>query len=260
MLGPGSGLTRQQLSITDAAAVEASIAAARPRVVFNCAAYNAVDRAESEPDRAFAVNADGPRIVAVACARLGVQLVHFSTNFVFDGTQDRPYVETDTPSPQGVYAASKLEGERRVLEVMPRALVMRTAAVFGGRRGDSFPEKILERARRGEPLRVVGDQRVNPTCTKDLAAAAIEQVEAGATGLLHAAAAGCCAWDEFARAVLAEHGLEVEVTTISSVDLAAPARRPGNGCLESVRMAALRPWQDGLREWAAGREPGLQDP
>lgn len=232
--------------------MEAAIAAVRPRVVFNCAAYNAVDRAESEAERAFAVNADGPRHVAVACARHGAQLVHFSTNFVFDGTLDRPYVETDAPSPRGVYASSKLEGERRVLDVMPGALVVRTAAVFGGRRGDSFPEKILQRARSGQPLRVVGDQRVNPTCTADLASAAIEQVEAGASGLLHAAAAGCCGWDEFARAVLAEHRLDIEVTTISSADLAAPAPRPANGCMESVRIAPLRPWQEGLREWAAG--------
>lgn len=252
MLGPASGLTRDQLSITDAGALDSAIAAARPRAVFNCAAYNAVDRAEMESERAFAVNADGPRHVAVACARHGAQLVHFSTNFVFDGTLDRPYVETDEPSPLGVYAASKLEGERRVLEVMPGALVLRTAAVFGGRRGDSFPEKILDRARKNQPLRVVGDQRVNPTCTRDLAAAAVELLEAGASGLLHAAAAGCCGWDEFARAILAEHALDVDVTTISSAELAAPAPRPANGCMESVRMPALRPWREGLREWAAG--------
>lgn len=260
LLGRDSGLTRQQVSITDEAAVDAAIGAARPRIVFNCAAYNAVDRAESEPEQAFAVNADGPRHVAAACARYGARLVHFSTNFVFDGSADRPYVETDTPAPRGVYAASKLEGERRVLETLPGALVVRTAAVFGGHRGDSFPEKILAGARQGRPLRVVGDQSVNPTSTVDLAAVALEQGEGGAGGVVHAVAAGCCAWDEFARAVLAAAGLDREVTTISSAELAAPAPRPANGCLGSVRIAALRPWQDALEEWTGGSSAGVTHP
>ncbi|HYM96528.1 MAG TPA: NAD(P)-dependent oxidoreductase, partial [Candidatus Sulfotelmatobacter sp.] len=172
-LGDDAGVTHQQVSITDPDALAALFAARRPEVVFNCGSYNAVDRAESEPERAGEVNSTGPFNVAAACAGVGARLVHFSTNFVFDGTLDRPYVESDVPSPLGAYARSKLDGERRVLETLPEALVIRTAAVFGGDRGQSFREKILQRARDGQPLRVVGDQRVNPTFAGDLAPAAV---------------------------------------------------------------------------------------
>lgn len=149
MLGQDSGLTHDQLSITEAAAVEGVIAARRPDVVFNCAAYNAVDRAETERDAAFAINSDGPFVVAAACRRHGASMVHFSTNFVFDGEGAEPYLESDEPSPLSVYARSKLDGERRVLEVGTHVLVIRTAAVFGGPK--SFPSRMLEQARVGQP-------------------------------------------------------------------------------------------------------------
>ena len=153
VLGPDSGVGHAQASITDAIEVERLIGKRKPEVVFNCAAYNAVDRAESESDAAYAANAEGPRILAAACRRHGAALVHFSTNFVFDGKHDQPYTEADEPSPLSVYASSKLAGERHVLEVGAQVLVMRTAAVFGG--PQSFPIRILERARSGQPLRVL---------------------------------------------------------------------------------------------------------
>lgn len=252
LVGEAAALSRRQVSITDAAAVEAVIADRRPDVVFNCAAYNAVDRAEGEPGMAHAVNADGPRNIAVACARHGARVVHFSTNFVFDGALDRPYIETDEPSPLGAYARSKLQGEKEVLSVMPDALVLRTAAVFGGRRGQSFPERIIQRARSGDAVRVVGDQRVNPTYTADLARAAVELSAAGWGGIVHAVCAGCCGWDEFARAALAEAGLEHEVESVPTDAYPTPARRPRNGCLASARYHPLRPWREGLHEWARG--------
>ncbi|HYL08494.1 MAG TPA: dTDP-4-dehydrorhamnose reductase [Candidatus Udaeobacter sp.] len=249
LVGEDSARTHQQVSITDAAAVEEALAARRPEVVFNCAAYNAVDRAESEPAAAFAINAQGPRNIALACARHGAGFVHFSTNFVFDGTLDRPYVETDEPAPLGVYARSKLEGERAVLAVMPSALVVRTAAVYGGTLGHSFPERILERARSGAPLRVVADQRVNPTCTVDLAQAALELARRHEAGIVHAVADGCCGWDELARAVVEEAGLGVAVESVSTSAYPTPAARPPNGCLSSLRQPPLRPWRQALEEW-----------
>jgi len=252
LLGSDAGASRLEVSITDAAALDAVVAARRPAVVFNCAAYNAVDRAEAEPEVAFAVNATGPFNVASACVRHGARFVHFSTNFVFDGAKMGAYVESDLPSPLGVYARSKLEGERRVAEVMPEALVMRTAAVFGGHRGQSFPERILSRARAGSPLRVVSDQRVNPTYAADLAAAAFHLAAAGEEGLVHAVSGECCGWDVFASAVLAEFELPLAVEKISTSDLAGGAPRPSNGCLVSTRISPLRSWRDGLHEWAAG--------
>ena len=250
LLGADSGLTHDQVSITDAPGVDAAIAQRKPDVVFNCAAYNAVDRAESERDVAFAINAEGPGNLAVACRRHGVSLVHFSTNFVFDGTDTEPYVESDEPSPLSAYGASKLAGERAVLEQGTHVLVVRTAAVFGTTTGRSFPERMLARARSGQAVRVVSDQSVNPTYAKDLAAAAVELVGDGFAGIVHAVADGCCGWDELARAALGESGVAAQVESIKTVDFPTPARRPVNGCLETIRYHALRPWQEAVREWA----------
>lgn len=238
----------QQASITDEVAVDALLAGQRPDVVYNCAAYNAVDRAESEPGAAYAGNELGPAVVAAACLRHGASLVHFSTNFVFDGELDRPYVESDEPAPLSVYAMSKLMGERRVLQTSPDFLVVRSAGVYGG--PASFPSRILERARAGQAVRVVSDQTVNPTYARDLAQAALELVERRTTGLVHAVAEGCCRWDELAQATLEEFGVDTRVEPISTASLDAPARRPANGCMLSERFRPLRSWRAALHEWA----------
>ncbi len=246
LLGADTAVAHDRLSITDAEAVEALIKERKPEVVFNCAAYNAVDRAESEPEVAYAVNAEGPFHIAGACGRHGARLVHFSTNFVFDGSSDEPYVETDEPAPLSVYGSSKLEGERKAQETGARVLIVRTAALFGGPR--SFPGRVLERARAGQALRVVSDQSVNPTFTRDLAAAALELVRADATGLVHGVADGCTGWDGFAQAVLAESGLDVAVESVPTGAYPTAARRPKNGCLASTRIAPLRHWREALHE------------
>ena len=252
------GFSHHELSVSDGAGIAAACLRYRPQVVFNCAAYNAVDRAETEPQLAHDVNAAGPENAAIACGRHGVRLVHFSTNFVFDGSLERPYIEEDEARPLGVYGRSKLDGETAVLAVLPEALVIRTAAVFGDRgsaiKGGSFPQRILERARRGERIRVVSDQKVNPTYSRDLARAAITLASSELIGVVHAVADGCCGWDEFARAALAACGVDANVEPVTSAELAAPAARPLNGCLGSVRIAALRPWREGLAEWAANWE------
>jgi dTDP-4-dehydrorhamnose reductase len=261
VLSAATGLTHAELSVADLSALESAIERHRPEIVFNCAAFNAVDRAEAESQLAFSVNSDGAFNAAVACRRLGVRLVHYSTNFVFDGLLDRPYLESDPPRPLGVYAKSKLAGEQRVLAEHPSALVVRTAALFGDRgsaiKGGSFPERIVERAARGEHLRIVGDQRVNPTYTLDLARASIELAGQGTNGVVHVVAAGCCAWDELARATLAELGMPAEVETVTSDAFPATAPRPANGCLESARAVPLRPWRLALRDWAAKRRQRL---
>ena len=264
-LVPGAiGLTHRELSVSDRAAVLRACLEHRPDVVFNCAAYNAVDRAETEPEAAHDANAAGAENAAVACRQQGALLVHFSTNFVFDGLGDRPYIEKDEARPLGVYGRSKLEGELAVLAALPEALVVRTAAVFGDRgsvvKGGSFPERIVERARRGERLRVVSDQRVNPTYARDLAHASIALAEGELRGLVHVVADGCCAWDEFAREALASCGVEAEVESVTSADLAGAAPRPINGCLGSVRTAPLRPWREGVAEWAANWRKELRGP
>ncbi|TMD01430.1 MAG: NAD(P)-dependent oxidoreductase [Chloroflexi bacterium] len=166
LLPDAVGLTREQVPVTDLAALNGALPHYQAGVVFNCAAYNAVDAAEGQQEAAYQVNAQGAFNVALACAEHDARLIHFSTNFVFSGSHEGAYVEKDEVGPLGVYAKSKLEGEKLVAMVAPRALIIRTAALFGGEAGrsrPSFPERILERAAAGERLRVVSDQTVNPT-------------------------------------------------------------------------------------------------
>ena len=250
LVGPESAVRHTEVSITDAGAVEELVKSRKPDVVFNCAAYNAVDRAESEKEAAIAINAEGPRIVAAACRRNDAWFVHFSTNFVFDGAGAEPYAESDVPAPLSVYGSSKLAGEENALQEGTHVLVVRTAAVFGRATGRSFPERIVERARAGEKLRVVSDQTVNPTYARDLAAAAVDLAGQRFAGVVHGVADGCAAWDEFARAALAESGYPAEVESITTDAFPTPARRPPNGCLASIRYRPLRHWKDAVADWA----------
>ncbi len=261
LLPDAAGLTRSDLSIVDRSRVDDALHEHGPELVFNCAAYNAVDRAERERELAYGVNSEGAFNVALACAHHQVRLVHFSTNFVFDGALHRPYVESDAARPLGVYAKSKLDGEGRVLAALPGALVIRSAALFGDRgsaiKGGSFPQRIVERARTGERLAVVSDQRVNPTYARDLAVAVVGLAATELSGIVHLVAGGCCSWHEFATSVLEACGVSAQVEAVTSSEQPAPAARPLNGCLGSTRVSSLRPWQEGLREWASGvrREP-----
>src|SRR5438132_5939802 len=253
LLPDAVGLTREQVPVTDLAALNGALPHYQAGVVFNCAAYNAVDAAEGQQEAAYQVNAQGAFNVALACAEHDARLIHFSTNFVFSGSHEGAYVEKDEVGPLGVYGKSKLEGEKLVAMVAPRALIIRTAALFGGSVGrtrPSFPERILERAAAGERLRVVSDQTVNPTYAADLARAAIALASADMDGVVHVVSAGCSTWNELARATLAEFQVAGEVDAVSSAELGAPAPRPRNGCLESSRTQALRPWQEALAAWA----------
>jgi dTDP-4-dehydrorhamnose reductase len=258
MLPAAAAFDRAELDITDAEAVRAAVAGAS--LVFNCAAYNAVDRAESEPEVAWRVNGEAPGLLAAACRETGARFVHFSTNFVFDGSGSRPWLESDEPRPQGAYARSKREGELRALAELPQALVARTAGVFGragagsAAKGGSFVDRILGRAESGEALRVVDDQRLNPTYAAHLAEAAVAAADAGRSGLLHLVAEGCCSWWELAVEALRATGhADVEVAKVSTAELAAPAPRPLNGCLGSVEWPPLPSWRDGVERWAASR-------
>jgi len=252
----------EELSITDRVQVEAAIESLQPEIVLNCAAYNAVDRAEMETERAMAVNADGPANLARACHRSGARLVHFSTNYVFDGRAPRPYLESDEPRPLGAYARSKRQGELKVLAEDPKALVIRSAGLFGpggsASKGGNFPERMLARARAGAELAVVGDQSLNPTYTGHLVEATLVALGSGETGILHLVAAGCCSYHEFAVEVLRSAGVDRQVKRITTPESGASAARPANGCLESERAAPLPSWRQGLREYWLARAGAIQ--
>lgn len=190
------GLGHGELDIADRAAVERAVANVDPDLVVNAAAYTAVDQAESEPERAYAINAEGPRHLARACAAAKVPLIHVSTDYVFDGAQARPYREDDPARPLSVYGESKRAGERHVLESGAEALVVRTSGVLGrggsAQKGGSFVDRILAQARAGKPLRVVADQRFSPTAASDLAGALLALVGLRARGVVHVTNEGSC--------------------------------------------------------------------
>jgi dTDP-4-dehydrorhamnose reductase len=235
--------SREELDVTDAAALEREIAEFRPEVLFNCAAFHNVEVCEREEAQSFAVNATAVKRMADLCAEHEVRLVHLSTNYVFDGTADAPYREDDTPAPESIYAISKLAGEHAALAYAPAALVVRTGGLYGSggsaSKGGNFVTRMLDRARDQGELAVVADQRLSPTCTADLATALIEAVEAGASGLLHLTASGACSWHEFTEAIVQLAGVEVEVEPTRTERAPGGARRPLNGELARPRADAL---------------------
>ncbi len=248
---------RAELDVTDGEAVLATVRRAEPDVILNAAAYNKVDAAEAETARALEVNALAPRLLARAAREVGALLVHFSTDYVFDGVSDRPYREDDCPRPLNAYGVSKLAGEGLVMASGCEALIVRTSAVFGRggnrQKGGSFIERILDQARSGRPLRVVSDQVFSPTYAPDLAGAAVALVRAGARGLFNVTNDGSCSWCAFAEAGLALARVAAPVTPVSSRDLGLVAARPAYSVLDSSRyralgLPALRPWREALAE------------
>jgi dTDP-4-dehydrorhamnose reductase len=249
---------RAELDVRDAGAVSAVVKEAHPDVVFNAAAYNGVDAAENNVDEALAVNASGGFHLARACREVGALLVHISSDYVFDGSQRKPYEEEDWPRPLSVYGVSKLAGGLLVSASGCPHLLVRTSGLFGavGSRvkGGSFVDRIISRARAGHPLRVVADQTFSPTYVPDLADALVTLVERGARGLFHVANSGSCTWHELAVASLEAVSLRVPVEAIRSAELGAAARRPTYSVLSNARycslgLPALRHWREALTEY-----------
>lgn len=223
-------------------------------VLLNAAAFTNVERAEEEPDLAYRVNEDGARILAQAARDAGLVFVHISTDFVFDGTKDAPYVEDDEPNPLSVYGASKLAGERAVTEACPDALVVRTAWVFGPG-GANFPKKILDLALGRDALSVVTDEVGSPTYTIDLANGILGLVHAKASGTFHLANAGSCSRYELAAEVLTLAGLERTLVPVTADAFPTQATRPANSVLDCSKAASLGirmpAWTDAIARFIA---------
>jgi dTDP-4-dehydrorhamnose reductase len=226
----------RDLDVADRDAVRAAFAAVEPELVFHLAAWTAVDACESDPDRAFAVNALGSRHVAEAARRSGAHVVAVSTDYVFDGTAERPYHEWDEPAPRSVYGRSKLAGERELLTQLPGAAVARTAWVCG-RHGSNMVKTILRVSEGGRTLRFVDDQRGCPTFTDDLAAALYELGVARSPGVFHLTNQGATSWFGLARDVLTAAGRDpeaVEPISTAELDPPRPAPRPANSVLDNL--------------------------
>jgi dTDP-4-dehydrorhamnose reductase len=243
-----------ELDITDLEAVDRAFAEVQPEVVFNCAAFHNVDVCEVERRRAWEVNVEAVRELA----RRSPSLVHLSTNYVFDGRRGEPYSETDLPAARSVYALTKLAGEHAALAYAPRAVVVRTGGLYGlhgsASKGGNFVQRMIARARDQGALRVVADQRLQPTFTADLAAAIVDAVDAGAEGIVHLTASGACSWHEFTVAIMDLAGIDVPVEPVPTVIPAGGVDRPLNGVLarpraDALGLAELRPWHSALVDY-----------
>jgi dTDP-4-dehydrorhamnose reductase len=246
--------------VTDGAAVRAVMEQEVPAAVVNCAAFTNVDGCEHERDACFGVNGLGAGNVSSAAAEAGARVIHVSTDYVFDGRSTIPYKEDDRPAPLSAYGESKLDGERRVAEAGSDYVIVRTAWLFGAG-GANFVSKILARAKAGEPLRVVNDQRGSPTYAGHLAAALAILLRVEYRGVVHVAGTGEASWFDVAAEALRLSGYSVPLTAVTTADAALPARRPSYSVLDSSFYAALTgevmpPWQEGLAAYLREVEGG----
>ncbi|MBS1876909.1 MAG: dTDP-4-dehydrorhamnose reductase [Acidobacteria bacterium] len=258
------GIERRQVDITDSSRVEKAVAELDPAVIVNTAAYNMVDVAESEPQAAYAVNGLAVRNLALAARQVDARFVHFSTDYVFDGSAGRPYVESDTPHPLGAYAVSKLAGELYAQAYLAEPLIIRTSGVFGPgalhtNRGN-FVELMLRLARSMNPIRVVEDHVGTPTFAPALAMRVVELVRRKTSGIFHIGGGAPITWYEFARKIFAIAGVTPELQATNEREYRTPARRPRYSALRNLRMEELGlppmpPLDQALRDYlnATGR-------
>jgi dTDP-4-dehydrorhamnose reductase len=246
------GMSHRQLDVTDPGAVATAVAGAVPEVLINCAAWTDVDGAEGDEPAALAVNEGGAGHLARAALAARAQMLHVSTDYVFDGTARRPYVESDPTSPRTAYGRTKLAGEHAVLSASHDHAVVRTAWLFGAG-GGNFAATMLGLAAAGrDEVAVVTDQIGCPTFTGHLAEKLLDLAAQRRGGVFHAAAGGHCSWNEFAQAIFAGAGLDVRVTPTTSDALARAAARPAWSVLASERdRSPLPAWQDGLAAYLA---------
>jgi len=257
-----TGWERAQVDITDCAAVERALAQSDAGVVFNAAAYNLVDVAEKEPQAAFLVNGLAVRNLAVACRQIDARLVHFSTDYVFDGQARHPYAEDDPTHPLGAYAVSKLAGELYAQAYLDRAAVVRTSGVFGPSglttaRGN-FVELMLRLAGMGQAIRVVEDHFASPTYAPLLAARTVDLVDRDLSGVFHIGGGIPISWFQFARTIFELAGLRPLLLATNEREYRNPARRPkysalSNAKIERLGLQPMPPLREVLAEYLAGR-------
>lgn len=247
-------LGRDEADLSDPDACARAIRESGCQAVINAAAYTAVDRAETEPDLAGQINAAAPAAMASAAAGLGIPFVHISTDYVFDGSGDQPWVETDPTGPLGVYGASKLDGERGIAAAGGQWAVLRTSWVFSAH-GANFVKTMLRLGAERDELRVVADQHGGPTPAADIASACLTMAQAmraepALGGVYHFSGAADTNWAGFAREIMAQAGLACRVTDIASSDYPTPARRPMNSRLDC--SAIRRDFGISRPDWRAG--------
>ena len=262
------GLSRESLDLSDADAIRRIVREIEPDLIINPAAYTAVDKAESEPELAYAINATAPQTLAEEADRLGAALIHFSTDYVYDGKKNTAYVETDTTKPMGVYAKSKLAGENSIRAVGLPHLILRTSWVYGAY-GKNFLKTILHLAAERDSVRIVADQIGAPTSSEHIADAVVELLEKwqpqqrNQSGIYHVTNAGSTSWHGFACEIINEYkqlgitpALKINVENIAAItteEYPTPAARPENSCLDNTKLKQtfgieLPAWQQALHD------------
>ncbi len=254
-------LTHAEIEISQRNSVSAALQAAQADAVVNTAAMHHVEQCEQDPARAFAVNAIGARNLARSCDETGAYLLHISTDYVFDGAKREPYVETDAPLPLNVYGNSKLAGEYFVRTACREAAVLRVSGVYGAnpcraKGGMNFVRLMLKLARERPEIRVVDDEILTPTYTRDIAHQVLKLVEHRAAGLFHGTAHGACSWYEFASQIFAMTGTKTNLQKARPGEFLAKVARPSYSVLDNAGLRRLNldimpRWQDGLRDYLA---------
>lgn len=251
---------RAELDITDAASVRKTVESFRPDVILNCAAYNLVDAAEQDRERASRVNAAGPGVLAAAAKARGAFLVHFSTDYVFDGTKENGlYTEEDDPNPLSHYGASKLAGEQRAAQETDRFLLFRLSWVFGDGK-QNFIAKLLEWTRTSPFLKVACDEFSVPTAAPTIVAVTLRSLEQGLTGLYHLTNSGFCSRYEWARLVLRELNIRKFIRPVSLDSFQLPAKRPKFSAMSNDRLSralgiTIPSWEEGVSGFLRERKP-----
>lgn len=245
------GPSRQEMDITDEAAVFGYIEACKPDGVIHCAAYTAVDRAEDEPEQCFKVNVAGTRNMARACKQVGAKMIFISSDYVFSGEGDRPYETDDATGPINVYGRSKAEGEQVVLNTLEKSFIVRTSWVFGSH-GNNFVKTMLRLGKERDTVSVVADQIGSPTYTVDLAGLLVDMIATEKYGIYHATNEGFCSWAEFADIIFHLKNYKAKIDAIPTIKYPVKAHRPLNSKLSKTRLFQngfdlLREWQNALQ-------------
>ncbi|HTZ97785.1 MAG TPA: dTDP-4-dehydrorhamnose reductase [Terriglobales bacterium] len=256
-------LTHAQVDVCDEAKVGELLAAEKPEVVLNTAAFHKVEECEKKPELAFQVNASAPMRLAVACQKSGAVLVHFSTDYAFGGyAHDKPFEEADRPAPLNVYGVSKVAGEELIAYNTDRYFVLRVCGLYGiagsSGKGGNFVENMLKKALAGDPIKVVDDQVLTPTYTVDLAEAVRKLVLSGNFGLYHLSSEGQCSWYEFTRQIFEFAGVKANLSACKTSDFYSPVKRPAYSVLSKAKLRSvglsIPSWQDALPRYLKERE------
>ena len=238
-----------ELDITDIDKVLSTMEEVKPDVIINCAAHTAVDLCESQQDAAYRINAIGSRNLSIAAAKIGAKLVHVSTDYVFEGNGTKPYMEFDTPNPQGMYGATKLAGEQFVQQFAKDYFIIRTAWLYGD--GKNFVKTMLRLAETNDTVRVVGDQYGPPTSAEELAKAIKDLIPTSNYGIFHGTCEGMCSWADFAKEIFRLAGKDTKVEYITTAEYPTPAVRPAYSVLENYMLKlttdfSFATWEDAL--------------